>query len=1505
MAGERCLVYCTNENITAQRKAEQKERSLASRLRSIMANVNGGISAVTIDKNGKAGIVFVNDNYYRVFGYTKAQFEAEISDVFELIIPEDRERIIKCATNVIRSKSSSTYEYRCKKRDGTIINIRSFASATKLDGVRGVTLLSVINDITDFVETSARLRMVMENINSGVYAVTIDENGKADIVFANDRYYEQLGYTRSQYSNEVKDLFDPLYPDDHDRVIKERMEKNGFDETFSCIYRIMRRDGKIIWIQSNISATRISGIDKPVQFAVTNDITDQIESQMQAKKYSDRLTAVLDNVDSGISVATYGSGGIVNILFANNRFYEILGYPENEYRKKFKGKVTPIYEKDRERVLKFFNGIRINSSGNMIKYRIVNKCGDIKWIRQRVNYSDNSGYGKSVMLSITSDITDEHNSEVRIELLAEQLNAVIQNINGGVSAATLIDNVINYIFVNDQYYSMFGYTEKQFKDELPNGLSDIIVPEDLQAVLDQANTNKDTTNITFRVKKRDGSIAWIRANSTLTHIGGVKEPVHIAVLTDVTNEKISADEIEKKNNQLRFLNDMAATLMLGEGESGGINGVLKRVLEYFDADTAFIYEYDHTAKIGKNTYEICADGVKPFKDKFIEYPIEDDRYWLDVFEKENFIYVDNTDKVGIGREAELGAYRMMNVSRALATALRAGGKITGTMGVYNPKRNLLDYDNLSALGNYMSAILTKRDLDKRLNSANDELTQLMNDTPGGFARMRITDSKIAGLVYANSVYCSMRGMTLDELMKTDYIDAMESVYPDDREKVREAVAEIIDTGKSRGCEFRLLHKDGSYMDLRAFGRVTKSPDGEHFLNLYYADLSSEEKAAIEFRKMLPTVLAAMMDSSTDLSFVKDKNLNYICCSKAFANMAGISDENEIVGKNDYDLFDKELAEKYRKDDQKVIDSGRSLVDYVESLPSDDGTTHYSSTSKYILSDGNGEFIGLYGVGRDITEYREAYSQLKLLTDSIPGGIAMYEISPERARVIYCSDGFYNSLGFSKDEYMLMTKGSIMQVVLPEDKPLVESVIRTVLEGADTFDYTYRAACKDGQVRWFGISGTVIERRNDNVIANAVKLDITERKSAEEAEIKLKAERGRQRELQEAVSVANKANKAKSEFLSKMSHDIRTPLNAVIGMAHLAKEKTNQAEVAEYLDKIDFSGKLLLDLINDIIDIGEIEKGILVLRKEPLTQAEFERGIMATIAPLMEEKNIEFIFDMGEAKRPILVDKLRFYQIFINLLSNAAKYTPDGGRVEFTAKCLDCNDEKISLEFHIKDNGIGMSKEFLKILFEPFEQEVTKRYPEAKGAGLGLSIVKTLVDAVGGTISVTSEPNVGTEFIVTLCREFADGDITENTADGDCSVLKNAHILVADDTQTNIIVVKGLLETKGCIVDTAENGEIAVKKFMRSSPDYYDAIIMDIRMPVVDGIQAAKSIRALKRKDAGSVAIVALTADAFAGDCVKTRDAGMNEHLIKPVNPQEMYEKLTRLIALKMKGGRKQ
>ena len=267
MAGERCLVYCTNENITAQRKAEQKERSLASRLRSIMANVNGGISAVTIDKNGKAGIVFVNDNYYRVFGYTKAQFEAEISDVFELIIPEDRERIIKCATNVIRSKSSSTYEYRCKKRDGTIINIRSFASATKLDGVRGVTLLSVINDITDFVETSARLRMVMENINSGVYAVTIDENGKADIVFANDRYYEQLGYTRSQYSNEVKDLFDPLYPDDHDRVIKERMEKNGFDETFSCIYRIMRRDGKIIWIQSNISATRISGIDKPVEQA--------------------------------------------------------------------------------------------------------------------------------------------------------------------------------------------------------------------------------------------------------------------------------------------------------------------------------------------------------------------------------------------------------------------------------------------------------------------------------------------------------------------------------------------------------------------------------------------------------------------------------------------------------------------------------------------------------------------------------------------------------------------------------------------------------------------------------------------------------------------------------------------------------------------------------------------------------------------------------------------------------------------------------------------------------------------------------------------------------------------------------------------------------------------------------------------------------------------------------------------------------------------------------------
>ncbi len=218
---------------------------------------------------------------------------------------------------------------------------------------------------------------------------------------------------------------------------------------------------------------------------------------------------------------------------------------------------------------------------------------------------------------------------------------------------------------------------------------------------------------------------------------------------------------------------------------------------------------------------------------------------------------------------------------------------------------------------------------------------------------------------------------------------------------------------------------------------------------------------------------------------------------ALAALAGLADEREIAGKTDYDLFDRALAEQYRSDDRKIMDSGKSLVDYVERIPSDDGVSHYSSTSKYLLYDAAGELVGLYGVARDITANREALAQLTLLTNSIPGGLAMYEVTPEKIRILYFSDGFYTMTGYTKEEYRAMADRDTMALIAPADVPALSDSIRSILHGTDAFEFTYRLCCKDGGRRWVNLRGTVLDRRGETVVLNAVKFDVTEKIEAEE------------------------------------------------------------------------------------------------------------------------------------------------------------------------------------------------------------------------------------------------------------------------------------------------------------------------------------------------------------------------------------------------------------------------
>lgn len=396
------------------------------------------------------------------------------------------------------------------------------------------------------------------------------------------------------------------------------------------------------------------------------------------------------------------------------------------------------------------------------------------------------------------------------------------------------------------------------------------------------------------------------------------------------------------------------------------------------------------------------------------------------------------------------------------------------------------------------------------------------------------------------------------------------------------------------------------------------------------------------------------------------------------------------------------------------------------------------------------------------------------------------------------------------------------------------------------------------------------------------------------------EQEKNRQLQDALRQAKQANAAKSDFLSRMSHEIRTPMNAVLSLASLGAEDSKDPEMTEYFKKINDSGKYLLGLINDILDMSRIERQKVKLNPEIAELDKFFSTIMSIIKPLYQAKNIDFVFDRSEFKRKYAkIDVMRTQQILINLLNNAIKFSDNGGRIEFTALSLNRGGKEYN-KFIIRDYGVGMSKDFLSRVFNPFEQEQNKFSSSQEGTGLGLAISKNLVSLMGGTIEVESVINQGSTFTVEIpvsepgaeeIREFIDlKRDSKNTCD-----LSGRRVLLAEDHPINTEITVKLLEKRGMVVEHAEDGVIAVDMFKKSKPGYYDAVLMDIRMPNMDGLEAAEKIRSLNRSDAKTVPIIAMTANAFDTDIENSINAGMNAHLSKPIKPEEVYKTLEILV----------
>lgn len=382
-------------------------------------------------------------------------------------------------------------------------------------------------------------------------------------------------------------------------------------------------------------------------------------------------------------------------------------------------------------------------------------------------------------------------------------------------------------------------------------------------------------------------------------------------------------------------------------------------------------------------------------------------------------------------------------------------------------------------------------------------------------------------------------------------------------------------------------------------------------------------------------------------------------------------------------------------------------------------------------------------------------------------------------------------------------------------------------------------------------------------------------------------------LLNAAEEAKSASQAKSDFLSHMSHDIRTPINGIMGMTDIAmKNIGNDDKIRDCLNKISGSSQHLLGLINDVLDMSRIESGKTRVKHESFDMRTCIDNCISIIGGQLATRDLEMVRKLSKFQHPCLIgDELHLRQIFINILGNSVKFTPDGGKIFFRAWEKESTDEKALYRFELADTGIGMKEEFLPHLFEAFAQEDDGTRTTYKGTGLGMAITKEFVELMGGTIEVESKLNVGTEFAIEIWF-----DIDQKARIGESMVdvqidLVGMKVLLVEDIDLNMEIAQCMLEDEGAEVTPAMNGQEAVDAFSMNPSGTFDIIIMDIMMPVMDGITAAKTIRAMEREDAKTIPIIAMTANAYEEDIQKTHDAGMNAHLSKPIDIDLMLKTL--------------
>lgn len=756
--------------------------------------------------------------------------------------------------------------------------------------------------------------------------------------------------------------------------------------------------------------------------------------------------------------------------------------------------------------------------------------------------------------------------------------------------------------------------------------------------------------------------------------------------------------------------------------------------------------------------------------------------------------------------------------------------------------------------------------------------------------------------YANEEMARMLGYdAVEELIEAIDGKVINTIHPDDREQVIKDIGDEYYEGLTYETTYRMPRKDGSCFWTVDKGKVVQTEDGKLAIISACYDMTSfvERHKKLEEKNMLSQATIDNIPGGYHRCSLEEGHPFLYISNRFLAILGWTREEIRTIFDNKFDNMlhpdDRNLSSDYVT---RILDTRGhgSEKDQIYRLLGKDGY-HWVTDATTLVKSGNQTFF--QGNITDFTDFVKAKEKKE------------QEIELQREIIERLGKEYFSVLAVELDKDRVLSyresgeNGKIISDFCRKCgnrwSKIIPSYAETMVSDNTNGEFENQLGLETLRSQEKDYSMTYEFKLETGINYHQVRVAFVKKKDGTRMAVVgtrnidslIKKERMQEEKLKKAYVAAENANKAKTEFLNNMSHDIRTPMNVILGYNHLMKSQLTESKQLDYQKKIEQSGKLLLAIINNVLDMARIESGKIKVDENYERVGEVVDEIISTFSSEAEEKEIHLSGSMKVTHRNILCDGTKIREIYVNLVSNAMKYTPRGGNVTITVEELPCEKEGyMKVKSEIKDTGIGMSKEYLPTLFEPFSREQNTTIGRIGGTGLGMPIVKKMVDLMGGSIEVASELGKGTVFTFTLMHKIADRKFySQKTEAAETSEmgknLSGKHVLLAEDNDLNAEIAVTVLEETGIVIERVEDGIQCVNRVVQMSPGTYDLILMDIQMPNMDGYKATRCIRRLDDKKKAEIPIIAMTANAFAEDRKKAFDAGMNGHIAKPIDIEKL------------------